>query len=77
MANNTGFPDRKTVERIRKIYPKGCQVKLVSMDDPYTRLKPGDTGTVRFTDDAGTVFVSWDKGSSLGIVYGVDCIRKI
>ena len=77
MANNNGFPSRETVERVRKIYPKGCRVKLVSMDDPYSSLKPGDIGTVRFVDDTGTVFVNWDCGSSLGIVYGVDEIKKL
>ena len=77
MANNNGFPSRETVERVRKIYAKGCRVKLVSMDDPYSSLKPGDIGTVRFVDDTGTVFVNWDCGSSLGIVYGEDQIVKI
>lgn len=77
MANNYGFPSRETVERVRKMYPKGCRVKLVSMDDPYSCIKPGDIGTVRFVDDTGTVFVSWDCGSSLGIVYGEDQIVKI
>lgn len=77
MANNNSFPSRETVERVRKMYPKGCRVKLVSMDDPYSSLKPGDIGTVRFTDDTGTVFVRWDCGSSLGIVYGEDQIVKI
>ena len=77
MANNNSFPSRETVERVRKMYPKGCRVKLVSMDDPYSSLKPGDIGTVRFVDDTGTVFVSWDCGSSLGIVYGEDQIVRI
>lgn len=77
MANNNSFPSRETVERVRKMYPKGCRVKLVSMDDPYSSLKPGDIGTVRFVDDTGTVFVNWDCGSSLGIVYGEDQIVKI
>lgn len=77
MANNNGFPSRETVERVRKIYPSGSQVRLVSMDDPYSSLKPGDIGTVRFVDDTGTVFVNWDCGSSLGIVYDEDQIVKI
>ena len=47
------------------------------MDDPYSKLKPGDKGTVSCVDDTGTVFVNWDCGSSLGAVYGVDEIRKI
>lgn len=71
------FPNRKTVEQIRKMYPVGCRVELVAMDDPYSKLAPGDCGTVRMVDDTGTVFVNWDKGESLGIVYGVDRIRKV
>lgn len=71
------FPSRETVEQVRKMYPTGCRVELVTMDDPYSKLTPGDRGTVRMVDDTGTVFVGWDKGESLGIVYGVDRIRKV
>lgn len=46
----------------------GDRVRLVAIDDPYTRLRPGDVGTVRRVDDAGTVHVTWDSGSTLGIV---------
>ncbi len=77
MNSNNGFPDRNTVELIRKRYPVGCRVELISMDDPYSRLKPGDRGTVSFVDDTGTVFVRWDNGSELGILHGVDQIRKL
>lgn len=76
MAKNN-FPDQHTVERVRKMYPKGTRVELVEMNDPYSRLKPGDKGTVRLVDDTATVFVDWDSGSGLGIVYGVDRIRKL
>lgn len=74
---NTNLPDEHTVERVRKMYPVGTRVELIQMDDPYSRLKPGDKGTVRSVDDTATVFVGWDCGSGLGIVYGVDRIRKI
>jgi hypothetical protein len=47
------------------------------MNDPYSKLIPGDKGTVEFVDDTGTIFCSWDSGSSLGIVYGEDEIRKL
>lgn len=76
-ANRNQFPSLEAVERVRKMYPGDCRVELVSMDDPYSRLSPGDRGTVKFVDDTGTVFVSWDCGSGLGIVYGVDRIQKI
>ena len=49
------FPPREIVERLRLQYPTGCRVELVSMDDPYARLKPGDQGTVVAVDDIGTV----------------------
>ena len=47
------------------------------MNDPYTRLKSGDRGTVSFVDDIGTIFVNWDCGSGLGVAYGEDIIRRI
>ena len=76
MSNN-GFPSRETVERVRRMYPKGTRVELVSMNDPYTKLRPGDKGTVSCVDDTATVFVRWDSGSDLGVVYGEDRIKKL
>jgi hypothetical protein len=77
MRNNNGFPSKATVERVRTAYPVGCRVELLSMDDPYATLNPGEQGTVACVDSTGTVFVDWDCGSGLGVVYGVDPIRKL
>lgn len=74
--NNT-FPAHEAVKRLRRQYPAGCRVELVSMDDPYTKLKPGDQGAVIAVDDAGTVHIDWDNGSSLGAAYGADVIRRV
>ncbi len=71
------FPSKATVLRVRSHYPAGTRVQLISMNDLYTKLKPGDQGTVEFVDDTGTVFVKWDCGSSLGIVYGVDRCQRL
>ena len=76
MRNNQ-FPDHAIVNFLRRQYPQGARVELVRMNDPYTTLKPGDKGTVSCVDDTGTVFVNWDNGSSLGVVYRVDHIRKL
>lgn len=65
------------LKQLREYYKPGTRVALVRMDDPYSKLRPGDQGTVSCVDDTGTVFVNWDCGSSLGAVYGVDEIRKI
>ena len=71
------FPNRTVVSTLRDRYPKGTRVELIEMEDPYTKLKPGDQGTVSCIDDTGTIFVNWDNGSRLGVVYGVDHIRKL
>ena len=75
--NSNGFPNREAVEQVRRMYPTGCRVELISMDDPYSSLTPGTKGIVSSVDDTGTVFVDWDNGSGLGVVYGVDWIRKL
>lgn len=67
----------ETLERLRRAFPVGCRVRLVSMDDPYTKLRPGETGTVSYVDSIGTIHVDWDCGSGLGIVFGVDQCEKI
>mgnify|MGYP003593679077 CR=1 FL=1 len=72
----TNFPSQYVIENLRKLFPHGTRIELVSMDDPYSKLKPGDQGTVDFVDDVGTIFCTWDKGSTLGVAYGVDVIKK-
>ena len=69
---------KATLQALRERYPKGSRVELVCMDDPYNRkLVPGCRGTVISVDSIGTIHVSWDCGSSLGIVYGEDSCRRI
>ena len=69
---------KATLQALRDRYPKGTRVELVSMNDPYNRkLVPGCQGTVISVDSIGTIHVSWDCGSSLGIVYGEDSCRRI
>ena len=40
-------------------------------------LKSGDKGTVRFVDAYGKIFVDWDCGISLGLIYEDDVFRII
>ena len=69
---------KEALQSIKKCYPKGTRVELVSMDDPYnTKLVPGSQGTVVSVDSIGTIHVAWDCGSSLGVVYGADQCRKV
>lgn len=50
----------------------GARVRLEGTTDIYTDLRPGAEGTVRFIDAMGTMFVDWDSGSGLGLVYSED-----
>ena len=70
------FPNRETVERVRREYPAGTRVELVRMDD--AQAPPiGTKGTVTGVDDTASVMVAWDNGSSLHVVYGEDVVRRI
>lgn len=70
------LPNREIIEKLRKEYPIGTRVELISMDD--IQAPPiGTKGTVRGVDDIGSVMVSWDNGSSLSLVYGEDHFRRI
>lgn len=71
------FPKREVVEELRKKYPEGTLVELISMSDPYREMPEGLKGIVRFVDDTGTIHVNWENGSTLGIVYGEDRCRII
>ena len=70
------FPTRETVEMLRRQYPAGTLVILEKMDDPHTRLHPGDHGRVIFVDDAAGVHVAWSNGETLAAIWGEDVIRK-
>jgi hypothetical protein len=71
------FPSKETVERLRREFPAGTRVELIFMDDPYTKLIPGDRATVLGVDDAGNILCEWDNGSTLSLIYGVDGFRTI
>lgn len=59
----------------------GDRVELVHTDDAFTRLRPGDQGTVTDVLDgpAGLVIgIEWDSGSRLSMIPDDgDVIRKV
>ena len=71
------FPDRETVARLRREFPAGCRVVLDEMDDPYVKIPAGTQGTCRGVDDAGSIMVSWDCGSSLSVAFGADRAHRV
>ena len=59
---------------MKQVYEKflGKRIRLISTNDEYTSLQPGDLGTINFIDDTGTIFAEWDNGSRLGLLPDVD-----
>ena len=70
------FPNKETVERIRRMYPAGTRVELAFMDDPQAP-PVGTKGTVLGVDDTGSLLMKWDNGSGLNVVYGEDRVVKV
>ena len=70
------FPSREQVALLRERYRKGTKVRLVSMDD-IQAPPPGAIGEVFGVDDAGSVMVRWETGSSLSLIPGEDCFEIV
>ena len=71
------FEEKIDVQKIKETYKKGMRIKLIHMDDPYHPVPAGTLGTVVQVDDMGTIHMSWDTNSSLGLVPGVDEFRIV
>lgn len=65
------------LEQLKAYYTPGTRVRLLRMNDPYTKLETGAEGFVISVDDIGTIHVAWDKGGSLGVAFGEDLCEKI
>lgn len=67
---------KEQLAALRSLYPAGTRVELLQMDD--VQAPPiGTKGTVIGVDDTGSLMVNWDNGSGLGVIYGIDRVRKV
>lgn len=67
---------KEEIAYIRKTFLKGTTIRLVTMDD-FQAPQVGCLGTITGVDDLGDIMVSWENGSSLKVIYGVDEIDMI
>lgn len=68
--------NERHIATLKKFYPVGTRVKCIFMADAHG-VPSGTKGTVRFVDDAGTIHVAWDNGSSLGLIEEEDSFEVI
>lgn len=66
----------KVKEEMLLRYPIGTRVRLIQMDD-YQAPISGTLGTINNIDDVGDLMVSWDDGSSLKLIVGIDAFEVI
>jgi hypothetical protein len=71
------FLNQKELQKLKTTYQKGMRIELIRMSDDPHPVPSGTLGTVRFVDDIGTIHVSWDIGSSLGLIPGIDEFRLV
>jgi hypothetical protein len=58
----------------------GDRIQLIFINDTWTRLKPGDKGTVKSIEresDESLILVDWDNGEQLALLYPIDKFKII
>ena len=70
------FPSREQIAELRRMYPAGTVVELISMED--VQAPPSGTcGEVQGVDDVGQILVHWQTGSTLNLIPDVDSFRIV
>lgn len=70
-------PSQNTINYLRKEYPEGTRIQLISMRNDPKPVPDNTLGTVTFVDDMGTIHMKWDNGRSLGLIPDADEFTKI
>jgi hypothetical protein len=65
---------------MKKAVKVGDRVKIIFMNDTWTRLKAGDKGTVfkiEKSTDENLIWVDWDNGEKLALLEGIDEFKVV
>ncbi len=65
------------VQALREQYPQGTRLRLVEMGDEFSNIPPGTRGTVDHVDHIGNINMTWDNGSGLSLIPGIDRFHKV
>ena len=69
------FPNKSYLAQLRKQYPVGTKIQLISMRDEKYPIPPGTVGEVTHIDDMGSIHMKWENGSFLAIIPEVYSFR--
>lgn len=69
--------NNEELKKLKEKYPKGTRIKCEMMKDNFNPIPSGTLGRVRNVDDAGTIHMLWDNGSTLGLVADEDIFEII
>ena len=71
------FPSKSYLEQLRKKYPVGTKLQLLSMRNEKYPVLPGTVGEVTHIDDAGSIHMRWENGSSLALIPEIDSFQTV
>ena len=71
------FPNKNYLEQLRKQYPVGTKIRLISMRNEKYPILPGTIGEVTHIDDMGSIHMKWQNGSSLALIPEVDSFKVL
>lgn len=69
------FLNKSYLAQLRKQYPIGTKLQMITMRNEKYPIPPGTVGEVTHIDDIGNIHVRWQNGSSLAIIPEVDSFR--
>ena len=71
------FPNKAYLENLRKQYPVGTKIQLISMRNEKYPVLPGTVGEVTHIDDACSIHMRWENGSSLALIPEIDSFQTV
>ena len=71
------FPNKEHIEQLRKKYPVGTKIQLISMRNEEYHVLPGTIGEVKWVDDIGSIHMRWENGSSLALIPEIDSFKVV
>ncbi|WP_295093321.1 DUF4314 domain-containing protein [Ruminococcus sp.] len=69
--------NKAEIEYLRKLYPKGTMIRLLSMAEEPFPLPAGSIGEVEMVDDGGNIHMKWQCGRGLALIADADTFEVI